>query len=306
MRIKRANNVIGANGQPRGRGSKELTDEQVEELFSELDESGLIEPDREKRARRRLLGKKTDPLSGDDPSGSRTGEAITRTAVTVILGVLLLVVGMQIAYGVNRRLSTANLSESADADTVAHALETGVEWGNGFTQFPEQFTVDEADERSGVIEVSVTDTDSKNELALLSNSQIQAAALATNALLNNKISRVVYNVYVLQKEDGSFAHDSLFGFIHATGTRRAMLTFIWTKDTTSGAGFIDWELKIIGMDDETAEKIESQVNSMSSLVSGNAVSQGTMDDDAAGLTRDRSLHGAEILRGGAAEKTVDE
>ena len=71
------------------------------------------------------------------------------------------------------------------------------EWGNGFTQFPREFTVNEASEKTGTIEVSVVDSDSRNELELLSNSQIQASALATNALLNEKINRVVYNVLSL-------------------------------------------------------------------------------------------------------------
>ena len=41
----------------------------------------------------------------------------------------------------------------------------------------------------------VLDTSSANERELLSNGQMQAAALATNALLNDKIDRVVYNVH---------------------------------------------------------------------------------------------------------------
>ena len=115
---------------------------------------------------------------------------------------------MQIGYGVMRRLNTANLSESVSVDTVSTALKGGLEWGNGFTQFPLDFTVDEADERTGTVEVTVLDTSSANELELLSNGQIQAAALATNALLNDKIDRVVYNVHAYIDEDSNIQHDS--------------------------------------------------------------------------------------------------
>ncbi len=111
---------------------------------------------------------------------------ITKTAMAVVIGILVLIVGMQIGYGVMRRLNTANLFESVSVDTVSTALKGGLEWGNGFTQFPLDFTVDEADERTGTVEVTVLDTSSANELELLSNGQIQAAALATNALLNDR------------------------------------------------------------------------------------------------------------------------
>ena len=39
----------------------------------------------------------------------------------------------------------------------------------------------------------------------------QAAALATNALLNDKIDRVVYNVHAYIDEDSNIQHDSFFG-----------------------------------------------------------------------------------------------
>ena len=152
-----------------------LTEDEAQELFSELDDSGVIDPllahrrvrggdaakaDDEARREdvqvglnlRRARRAKVDPLSEQDPSGSKAGEAISRTAILCIVGVLLFVVGMQIVYGVSRRLNTANLSECADYETVTNAMQSGVEWGNGFTQFPEQFTVDEADERTGVVE----------------------------------------------------------------------------------------------------------------------------------------------------------
>lgn len=284
-----------------------MTPDEAEELFSELDASGVLDPDRaaarEDRAKRRLFMRRTagatavaereaadrersraragkiDPLSEQDPSGSQVGKTISRTAVVVILGVFVFVLGMQIVYGVSRRLNTANLSDRTNSETVEHAMESGVEWGNGFTQFPRDFTVDEASEKTGVVEVSVVDTDFRNELELLSNSQIQASALATNALLNEKINRVVYNVYALVDESGAFQHDSLFGFIPARGARRAMLTFVWTKSQSSVPANIDWELKIIGMDDDLAEAIQEQVNSVSSLTENPGASQAEIDEE---------------------------
>lgn len=284
-----------------------MTPDEAEELFSELDASGVLDPDRaaarEGRAKRRLFMRRTagatavaereaadrersraragkiDPLSEQDPSGSQVGKTISRTAVVVILGVFVFVLGMQIVYGVSRRLNTANLSDRTNSETVEHAMESGVEWGNGFTQFPRDFTVDEASEKTGVVEVSVVDTDFRNELELLSNSQIQASALATNALLNEKINRVVYNVYALVDESGAFQHDGLFGFIPARGARRAMLTFVWTKSQSSVPANIDWELKIIGMDDDLAEAIQEQVNSVSSLTENPGASQAEIDEE---------------------------
>lgn len=284
-----------------------MTPDEAEELFSELDASGVLDPDRaaarEGRSKRRLFMRRTagatavaereaadrersraragkiDPLSEQDPSGSQVGKTISRTAVVVILGMFVFVLGMQIVYGVSRRLNTANLSDRTNSETVEHAMESGVEWGNGFTQFPQDFTVDEASEKTGVVEVSVVDTDFRNELELLSNSQIQASALATNALLNEKINRVVYNVYALVDESGAFQHDSLFGFIPARGARRAMLTFVWTKSQSSVPANIDWELKIIGMDDDLAEAIQEQVNSVSSLTENPGASQTEIDEE---------------------------
>lgn len=311
-----------------------LTSEEVVELFSELDESGVLDPDRKKdRAKRRSLfararknggdeavsalvedGKKSrrarraaiDPLSEQDPSGSQVGKTISRTGALVIAGVLLFVLGMQVVYGVNRRLNTANLSENVDRFTVEHAMESGVEWGNGFTQFPATFSVDEADESSGVVEVTVVDTDSANELELLSNSQIQAAALATNALLNEKIDRVVYNVCALVNRDGSYAHDRLFGFVPASGTRKTILTFIWTKESSQYSNYIDWKLKVVGMDDSTTGKIQEQVNSVSSLIENDVITQNEVNEERFEMQREHLLHGSEIFRGGPREKSLED
>ena len=103
--------------------------------------------------------------------------------------------------------------------------------------------------------------------------------MATNALLNDKINRVVYNVYALVDSKGAYQHDSLFGFVPARGTRRAMLTFVWTKSQSSAPTNIDWELKIIGMDDDLAEAIQEQVNSVSSLTENPGATQSEIDEE---------------------------
>ena len=244
-----------------------LTDDEISSLFSALDDSGVVSSSSrgaEDRARARRL---FDPLSSNNPSGSHAAEAITRTAGAVIIGVLLFILILQVVYGVNRRLNTANLSETADKETVSHALSSGVEWGNGFTQFPETFQV-----------------------------EIQAAALATNALLNDKINRVVYNVYVLTDRSGTYQTDGLFGLIKASGTRRAVLTFVWTKEQSEHTSYIDWQLKIIGMDDKTAEKIQEQVNSVSSLIDNSTIKQSEIEDEREERQRELMLHGSEIFR----------
>ena len=117
---------------------------------------------------------------------------------------------------------------------------------------------------------------------------------------------MVYNVYTLVDDDGNFQHDSFFGFVPAHGMRRAMLTFIWTKSQPSATSSIDWELKIIGMDDETAEAIQKQVNSVSSITEKPGVTQGELDDDRSEALMDVQLSGAEVQRGGAAEKTPED
>lgn len=282
-----------------------LTPEEVTELFSEIDASGVLDPTLAKKRTERMREKEAavkrgdkatlarlrsedrasqakhiDPLSEDDPSGSQVSHTITKTAMAVVIGILVLIVGMQIGYGVMRRLNTANLSESVSVDTVSTALKGGLEWGNGFTQFPLDFTVDEADERTGTVEVTVLDTSSANELELLSNGQIQAAALATNALLNDKIDRVVYNVHAYIDEDSRIQHDSFFGMFPAQGHQSAILTFVWTK-SSSNATSIDWKMRIVSMDDTIAERIQKQVNSVSSLIEDPVVSQTKITEEQA-------------------------
>ena len=101
-----------------------LSPEEVTELFSEIDASGVLDPTLAKKRRERMramadaeargdlleLGRLSaderashaaavDPLSDADPSGSKVGTTITRTAIGVVLVILLLIVGMQIGYG---------------------------------------------------------------------------------------------------------------------------------------------------------------------------------------------------------------
>ena len=306
-----------------------LTPDEVTELFSELDESGVLDPsrvsNRDKRLKFRVaaqeagdsesLGKlakasgrsKTraaiDPLSGDDPSGSKVDTTISRTAIGFIVVTLVLIVGLQIGYGVSRRLNTSNLSETVTQETVTNALRGGLEWGNGFTQFPSEFTVDRADERTGVVEVSVVETDAANELELFSNSQLQATALATNALLNDNIDQVVYNVSAIVDDDGNIQRDRLLGMLPATGNDRSVFTFIWTKNKSETSANIDWELRIVGIDEDIAARIQEQVNSVSSLIEEDpAISQDDLEDQQFESALEQGLKGSEAYTGGAAEK----
>lgn len=305
-----------------------LTPEEVTELFSELDDSGVLDPSRVKNRKKRLAARGAaatgatgakaeleaderrarraiDPLSGTDPSGSKADNAISRTALAFIIGILVLVVGMQIWYGVSRRLNTANLSETVNTQTVGSAIEGGVEWGNGFTQFPRDYIIEQASENTGVVEVSVVDTDSSNELELFSDSQIQAAALATNALLNDNINRVIYNVSARVDDDGGIVHDSFFDLIPAVGEERTLFTFVWTK-STSGDSTMGWELRIVGLDDEITARIQEQVNSVSSLIEGPGISQDDYEAQQREQELEQRLKGTEIFNGGPSEKTPED
>ena len=272
----------------------QLTPEEVEDLFAQVDAAGVVgSPRAKKRSRRRRADAASsedapaiDPLSDEDPSGSNTARSISRMGIAFIAGIIILVVGMQIGYGVMRRLNTANLSDTVTTETVSRALEGGVEWGNGFTQFPANFTVAEADERTGVVEVNVVSQEAESELELFSNSQIEAAALATNALLNDNINRVVYNVSAYVDDEGNIvAGDE--GSLPA----RLIFTFIWTKNKSEASSNIDWELRILGMDEEIAGRLQTQVNSVSSLIETPSVDDADID------AHDRELLDAEAQKG---------
>ncbi len=341
------------------------TPEEVTELFSELDSSGVVDPARVKARKRRHVpqrskrslanegavpsegagsraddapragelvdgfaadeegaGKKAllpeedgrsrreatvDPLSDEDPSGSKVGNTISRFGVAFIVGIIALVVGLQIGYGVMRRLNTANLSDTVNAETVARALEGGVEWGNGFTQFPDEFTIDEADESTGVVEVSVVSTDAENELELFSNSQIEAAALATNALLNDNINRVVYNVSAVVDDDGNIVSEGfLSGDVLDRGEVQQIFSFIWTKNKSEASSNIDWQLRIVGMDEEIAAQIQEQVNSVSSLIGTPSVDEADLEAQDEERSFGQALKGEELYLGTDGGETLSD
>lgn len=273
------------------KGSK-LAPEEVEELFSKIDASGVVRSERSEPA--------VDPLSDEDPSGSKVASSISRMGIAFIAGIIIFVVGMQVGYGVMRRLNTANLSDTVTTETVSRALEGGVEWGNGFTQFPAEFTVEEADELTGVVEVSVVSAEAENELELFSNSQIEAAALATNALLNDNINRVVYNVSAYVDEDGNIVAGNGEG-----QEARLIFTFIWTKNKSEASSNIDWGLRIVGMDEEIAGRIQTQVNSVSSLIETPSVDDADIDAHERELQSAQEQKGEELYLGDDGGATLD-
>lgn len=273
------------------KGSK-LAPEEVEELFSKIDASGVVRSERSEPA--------VDPLSDEDPSGSKAASSISRMGIAFIAGIIIFVVGMQVGYGVMRRLNTANLSDTVTTETVSRALEGGVEWGNGFTQFPAEFTVEEADELTGVVEVSVVSAEAENELELFSNSQIEAAALATNALLNDNINRVVYNVSAYVDEDGNIVAGNGEG-----QEARLVFTFIWTKNKSEASSNIDWGLRIVGMDEEIAGRIQTQVNSVSSLIETPSVDDADIDAHERELQSAQEQKGEELYLGDDGGATLD-
>lgn len=273
------------------KGSK-LAPEEVEELFSKIDASGVVRSERSEPA--------VDPLSDEDPLGSKVASSISRMGIAFIAGIIIFVVGMQVGYGVMRRLNTANLSDTVTTETVSRALEGGVEWGNGFTQFPAEFTVEEADELTGVVEVSVVSAEAENELELFSNSQIEAAALATNALLNDNINRVVYNVSAYVDEDGNIVAGNGEG-----QEARLVFTFIWTKNKSEASSNIDWGLRIVGMDEEIAGRIQTQVNSVSSLIETPSVDDADIDAHERELQSAQEQKGEELYLGDDGGATLD-
>ncbi len=241
------------------RGS--LTAAEAEELFSRVDHTGHTDEERARRQRahRREKGFSLDfdPLSDEGPSGSNVNKAITRAAVTFVLVFLIGVVAAQVIFGFVRRAVTATLAEEATVRTVVAALNGGVEWGDGFTQFPADFSVQEADENTGRIEVTVIDTTSGSALECFSSSQVQSTAFAVNALLNPNIDTVVYHVSVHADEEGNIQQSGLFGFLEPKGDVTSFMTFVWTKtQSTSGVNF---SCTITGIDDGVQTELRDQV-----------------------------------------------
>ena len=115
----------------------------------------------------------------------------------------------------------------------------------------------------------------------------------------------MYNVHAYIDEDSNIQHDSFFGMFPAQGHQSAILTFVWTK-SSSNATSIDWKMRIVSMDDTIAERIQKQVNSVSSLIEDPVVSQTKIDEEKAERDLEHRLHGREIFRGGKPDRTPSE
>lgn len=243
-----------------------LSGQQAEELFKKVDETGHSNEEKALRQRSRRShkghGVDVDPLSGDDASGDTVEKSITKVAVIFIVVVLAVIVLSQVGCGIVRRMNTANLSEEVSVRTVASALRGGVEWGNGFTQFPEDFTVQEASEQSGRVEVTVIDESSRDSMECFAGSQIQATAFAVNALLNQHVDTVVYHVQVHRDENGKIQRSALFGFLKPNGNLDSFMTFIWRK-STSANGRVNFTCTIAGMDEDIQSKLRSEITTWS-------------------------------------------
>ena len=113
---------------------------------------------------------------------------------------------------------------------------------------------------------------------------------------------MVYNVHAYIDEDSNIQHDSFFGMFPAHGHQSAILTFVWTK-SSSNATNIDWKMRIVSMDDTIAERIQKQVNSVSSLIEDPVVSQTKIDEEKAERDLEHRLHGREIFRGGKPDRS---
>lgn len=242
-----------------------LTGDAAEELFSAVDETGHTNKERasKQHSRRRELGQSVvvDPLAGEDPSGANTDRLITRSAAIFVAAFLVLVVTAQVLWGYVRRVTTTTLAEDASITSVVSALNIGVEWGGGFTQFPSEFTVQEADEHTHRIELTVIDSSSSSELDAFATAQVQASALSVNALLNPNIDTVVYNVKVRRDDDGHFQKATFFGFLRPTGAATPFMSFVWTKTTAEDG--VRFDCSITGVDSVTQERLHEAITSKS-------------------------------------------
>ena len=277
----------------KSRGRRTLNAQEAEELFSTVDETGHTNEETAKRQRSRRSqghhGVEVDPLSDKDPSGSNLSEVMSRTA-TIILAVFFLgIVSLQVSCGVARRVSTESLGDQVSISTVVSAMNNGVEWGNGFTQFPEDFSVQEADENTHRIEVTVTDTTSSDVLGVFSSSQIQAAALATNALMNPDINTVIYNVNVHVDKNGKIQKSQLLGYLKPTGEVKSLMTFVWTKTSTSQG--VRFNCSITGVDAATEKQLRG------------SITNGVLDQVFGPSADDKSDSGATATTSGATSAT---
>lgn len=243
-----------------------LSGDAAEELFGTVDQTGHTNQERAQRQRslRREIGEsvEVDPLAGEDPSGADTDRIITRSAIIFVSFFLVLVVLYQVGWGYVRRVTTSTLAEDASMRSVVSALNMGVEWGGGFTQFPSEFTVQEADEHTHGIEVTVTDSDSSSELDAFATAQVQASALSVNALLNPNIDTVIYHVKVRRDAEGRFQKSTFFGFLRPTGAATPFMTFVWTK-TAAEDGGVRFDCSITGVDSDTQQQLHDAITSKS-------------------------------------------
>lgn len=238
-----------------------MTPDQVEALFSTVDETGHANAEAAAEERRRRartgFGRAVDPLSGRDPSGSNVGAVMGWAGFLVVLLIVAGVIVVQVISGAVRHDATAALADEANLQTVTRALQTGVEWGGGFTQFPDDFTVQVADEESGRIEVSVIDTTYASEMEAMASSQIQAAALSVNALMNPDLHEVVYEVFVHVDDEGRILSSSFFSFLQPAGQVKPFMTFTWQKGITA-EGELDFNCSITGIDAETEARLRER------------------------------------------------
>ena len=242
-----------------------LSGDEAEALFATVDETGHSNEERARSQHtlRTQIGKsvEVDPLAGEDPSGANTDQLITRSAIIFVSFFLVVVVLMQVGWGYVRRVTTTTLAEDASIRSLVSAMTMGVEWGGGFTQFPSEYTVHEADENTHRIEVTVIDSESSSELEVFSTAQVQASALAVNALLNPNIDTVVYHVKVRRDDHGHFQKARFFGFLRPTGASMPFMTFIWTK--SAGDEGVRFNCSIAGMDNETQQRLHDTITSKS-------------------------------------------
>ncbi len=237
-----------------------LSNDKVEQLFASVDETGhtthTIHANKDAYEIARF-----DPLDPAASPAALNERRINRRAVLVVLIAAVLIVGAQVGFSVIRRMYASSLADSATVETVSTALRLGVEWGDGFTQFPDNYVVQEADEGTGCIEVMVINTQSSDVLECFSSSQIQAAALSVNALLNPNINRVVYHVNVYVDNNGNIQAQSVLGLPSPEGELTGLFTFIWTKEITDAG--ITLSCTVRGMDEEMTNELRSQLASPS-------------------------------------------
>ena len=243
-----------------------LTGDEAEKLFEVVDETGHTneETARKQRARKQKKGSSVDfdPLAGEDPSGADTDRQITRMSFIVIAVFVAVVVSVQLGWSYLRRVTTSTLTEDASMRSVVSAINLGVEWGGGFTQFPPEFIVHEADENTHRIEVTVIDSDSPTDLDAFATAQVQSSALSVNALLNPNIDTVVYNVKLRRDDEGRIQNSTFFGFMRPKGVTSPFMTFVWHKTLADDGGLV-FDCSITGLDEETQERLYGAITSKS-------------------------------------------